>query len=108
MTGTNWVDRALCSQIDPEIWFPEIRQSNRAAKLICGSPEAPNCPVREECLEYALRTDQRYGVWGGLSEMERREVRRGRQHGPFVPHVASQNREHAAYMKDQQDRRRDR
>lgn len=69
-----WVDDALCAQVDPEVWFPDRGQPNRDAKQICRS-----CAVRAECLEYALSRDEdEPGVWGGLSERERRRMRRER------------------------------
>ena len=66
-----WQERALCSQTDPEAFFPEKGGSSREAKRICS-----DCPVRIECLNYALRRDERYGVWGGMSERERRRLKR--------------------------------
>ena len=54
-----------------EIFFPEKGGSSREAKRICSE-----CPVRIECLNYALRRDERYGVWGGMSERERRRLKR--------------------------------
>ena len=66
----SWQDQALCAQTDPEAFFPEKGGSTRDAKRVCGS-----CPVRQECLEYALSNDERFGIWGGLSERERRRVR---------------------------------
>lgn len=67
-----WQDRALCAQTDPESFFPEKGGSTREAKRICG-----DCEVRADCLEYALAQDERFGIWGGLSERERRRLRRG-------------------------------
>jgi WhiB family redox-sensing transcriptional regulator len=67
-----WQDRALCAQTDPEAFFPEKGGSTRDAKRVCR-----RCPVRAECLEYALETDQRFGIWGGMSERERRRIKRG-------------------------------
>ena len=67
-----WQDRALCAQTDPEAFFPEKGGSTREAKKIC-----QRCPVRAECLEYALANDERFGIWGGLSERERRRMKRG-------------------------------
>ena len=61
-----WQADALCAQTDPEAFFPEKGGSTRDAKRICGQ-----CNVRAECLEYALRNDERFGIWGGLSERER-------------------------------------
>ena len=62
-----WRDQALCAQTDPEAFFPEKGGSTRAAKELCDS-----CTVQPECLDYALANDERFGVWGGLSERERR------------------------------------
>ncbi|MGO1509109.1 MAG: WhiB family transcriptional regulator [Actinomycetaceae bacterium] len=67
----SWQDRALCAQTDPEAFFPEKGGSTREAKRVCTS-----CDVRAECLEYALENDERFGIWGGLSERERRRVKR--------------------------------
>jgi WhiB family redox-sensing transcriptional regulator len=66
-----WQDRALCAQTDPEAFFPEKGGSTREAKRVCRS-----CEVRAECLEYALEHDERFGTWGGLSERERRRLKR--------------------------------
>lgn len=66
-----WQDRALCAQTDPEAFFPEKGGSTREAKKVCTS-----CDVRSECLEYALANDERFGIWGGLSERERRKLKR--------------------------------
>ena len=67
----SWQERALCAQTDPEAFFPEKGGSTREAKRICSG-----CDVRAECLEYALANDERFGIWGGLSERERRRLRR--------------------------------
>jgi WhiB family redox-sensing transcriptional regulator len=69
--GQEWQERALCAQTDPEAFFPEKGGSTREAKRICSG-----CEVRAECLEYALAHDERFGIWGGLSERERRRLRR--------------------------------
>lgn len=71
----NWKDSALCSQTDPDAFLPEKGGSTREAKRICGSPEKPNCPVREQCLAYALEHDERFGIFGGLSERERSKLK---------------------------------
>ncbi|OAR23102.1 transcriptional regulator [Streptomyces sp. ERV7] len=74
-----WQETALCAQAGPEFFFPAPGSSTREAKQLCGS-----CEGRQACLEYALANDERFGVWGGLSEQERlqlqrsRELRRGR------------------------------
>ena len=66
-----WQADALCAQTDPEAFFPEKGGSTRDAKKICTT-----CAVRGECLDYALQNDERFGIWGGLSERERRKLRR--------------------------------
>jgi WhiB family redox-sensing transcriptional regulator len=66
-----WQADSLCAQTDPEAFFPEKGGSTRDAKKICTS-----CEVRTECLEYALHNDERFGIWGGLSERERRKLRK--------------------------------
>jgi WhiB family redox-sensing transcriptional regulator len=67
-----WQDEALCAEIDPEIFFPEKGGSSWQAKRVCRS-----CPVRAECLDYALTHEDagRYGIWGGYSEHERRRLK---------------------------------
>jgi WhiB family transcriptional regulator, redox-sensing transcriptional regulator len=67
-----WQERALCAQTDPEAFFPEKGGSTREAKRIC-----QGCEVRDACLDYALAHDERFGIWGGLSERERRRLKRG-------------------------------
>ena len=71
LESLGWQDRALCAQTDPEAFFPETGGSTREAKKVCSS-----CEVRIECLDYALAHDERFGVWGGLSERERRKLKR--------------------------------
>ncbi len=66
-----WQERALCAQTDPEAFFPEKGGSTREAKKVCLT-----CDVRNECLESALMKDERFGIWGGLSERERRKLKK--------------------------------
>ena len=66
-----WQERALCAQTDPEAFFPEKGGSTREAKRVCAT-----CEVREECLQYALANDERFGIWGGVSERERHKLKR--------------------------------
>jgi WhiB family redox-sensing transcriptional regulator len=66
-----WQADSLCAQTDPEAFFPEKGGSTRDAKKICAS-----CDVKAQCLEYALQNDERFGIWGGLSERERRKLRK--------------------------------
>lgn len=65
----SWHVDALCAETDPEIFFPEKGHAVKPAKDICR-----RCIVRAECLDYALTTRQRFGVWAGLSERERRKL----------------------------------
>lgn len=67
----DWQQEALCAQTGADFFFPEPGSSVREAKRICGM-----CPIRSACLEWALDNDERFGVWGGLSEKERLELRR--------------------------------
>jgi len=71
LTELSWQERALCAQTDPEAFFPEKGGSTREAKKVC-----LGCDVRGDCLEYALDHDERFGIWGGLSERERRRLKK--------------------------------
>lgn len=66
-----WMDEALCAQTNPEAFFPEKGGSTKPAKSVCMA-----CPVRAECLAYALEHDEKFGIWGGKSERERRKLRK--------------------------------
>ncbi len=67
----SWYARAACRGMDPNLFFPGRGESNSEALTVCRS-----CPVRFDCLEQALGSDERLGIWGGLSERERRRLRR--------------------------------
>lgn len=70
-----WMDGAPCTQADPEAWFPESgADTTRHAMRVCAG-----CPVRSECLEYALENDLTVGIWGGTSAAERRRIRARRR-----------------------------
>ena len=68
-----WQARSNCMGVDPDLFFPERGASTREAKEVCRG-----CVVREDCLEYALANGEKFGIWGGLSERERRRIRRMR------------------------------
>ena len=68
-----WQRKANCMGVDPDLFFPERGASTKEAKEVCRG-----CVVREDCLEYALANGEKFGIWGGLSERERRRVRRAR------------------------------
>ena len=66
-----WQDQANCLGVDPDLFFPERGASTREAKSVCRA-----CVVREDCLEYALVNGEKFGIWGGLSERERRALKK--------------------------------
>ena len=68
-----WRDEANCLGMDPDLFFPERGASTREAKEVCRG-----CTVRSDCLEYALSRGEKFGVWAGTSERERRQMRRER------------------------------
>jgi WhiB family redox-sensing transcriptional regulator len=72
----SWADRGNCLGVDPDLFFPERGASTREAKEVCRG-----CTVRMECLEYALVMGEKFGIWGGYSERERRRLRRERARG---------------------------
>ena len=74
-----WVHRARCKDEDPELFFPIGTTGPAAAQIDAAKSVCMQCPVRVECLEWALATGQDAGVWGGLSEDERRALRRARR-----------------------------
>lgn len=67
-----WTEQALCAQTDPDAFFPEKGGSVREAKRICA-----RCPVQVECLASAIKNGERFGIFGGLTERERRRLLRG-------------------------------
>lgn len=67
----SWQDKAACKGKEPDLWFPDGNASTREAKAVCAE-----CPVRVECLAYAIETRTDTGIWGGLTEAERRGVLR--------------------------------
>src|SRR5579875_853054 len=69
----SWQAQANCMGVDPDLFFPERGASTREAKEVCRG-----CVVREDCLEYALANGEKFGIWGGMSERERRRLRRAR------------------------------
>jgi WhiB family redox-sensing transcriptional regulator len=69
-----WQDFANCRGADPDLFFPERGASTRMAKSICRE-----CTVLDECLEFAIVSSEKFGIWGAMSERERRKIRRERQ-----------------------------
>ncbi|QDF18539.1 WhiB family transcription factor [Gordonia phage Pupper] len=70
LEATTWRDGGRCAEVDPEMFYPEKGGSTQDAKAVCRS-----CEVKVECLDFAVKTDERFGVWGGLSERERRRLK---------------------------------
>ena len=69
----DWQELGICNQTDPDLFFPEKGGTPRPAQRICA-----HCEVKPQCLEYALANDEAFGVWGGLSERERRALKKRR------------------------------
>lgn len=71
-----WRAQAACRGLDPAKWYPETGERNAEAKAICnGVPGVSgSCPVRAACLEFAIAGREDFGIWGGLSERERRRL----------------------------------
>jgi hypothetical protein len=69
-----WMQDALCAQVGGDLWHPKVGESASPAKRVC-----LECPVREACLDWALRTKEPFGILGGFSERERRRLKRGEQ-----------------------------
>jgi WhiB family redox-sensing transcriptional regulator len=79
-----WMRHAACRGIDPELFFPHRGEDTRSPKAVCR-----RCPVRRACLDYALDTGERFGVWGGTSETDRRRLRREGRNGNALLAVAT-------------------
>lgn len=71
-----WKELGNCLGVDPELFFPERGASTKEAKEVCRG-----CEVRERCLEYAMDSGEKHGIWGGMSERQRRRLRRERALG---------------------------
>ncbi len=72
----SWQIRANCLGLDPELFYPERGLPTREAKEVCRG-----CVVQQDCLDFAIANGERFGVWGGMSERERRSVRIDREAG---------------------------
>lgn len=71
----SWRESAACRSADPELFFPASPAGTPADQAEIAKGVCARCPVRRECLRFALATRQAYGVWGGMSEQERRTAR---------------------------------
>ena len=77
--ATGWRSQAACSNMDTELFFPvgesaQVSEQIRMAKRVCSA-----CPVQDLCLEFAIRTIQNDGIWGGATEDERKVIKRARR-----------------------------
>jgi WhiB family redox-sensing transcriptional regulator len=72
----DWRDRASCRHEDPELFFPIGTTGPAIAQIARARTVCARCPVQEPCLDCALDTNQLSGVWGGMSEDERRAYQR--------------------------------
>jgi WhiB family redox-sensing transcriptional regulator len=74
LTNQTWRQHAACRGVEPDIFYPATDEEAEVAKAVCDA-----CPVRQPCLEYALSSRERDGVWGGATEKERRRILRQRR-----------------------------
>jgi WhiB family redox-sensing transcriptional regulator len=82
----SWEDQAPCISYDPDLFFAPRARAERRAKEICA-----DCPVRDECLDYALSIKVEFGIWGGTNGKERRVMVRpmpSRAVRPLAPAIA--------------------
>lgn len=75
-----WSAYGSCASADPDLFFPGPGGDASLARVICRT-----CPVRRMCLDYAIETRQKFGVWGGMTESQRRRLRRDRDDHPARP-----------------------
>jgi WhiB family redox-sensing transcriptional regulator len=85
----DWVHRARCKDEDPELFFPIGTAGPAATQIAAAKSVCSRCEVRLECLEWAMGTGQEAGVWGGLSEDERRALRRARRREGMMTRVTA-------------------
>jgi len=75
----DWQNDAACLSEDPDLFFPIGTTGDAVPQIVAAKSICATCPVLSTCLEFALESRQDYGVWGGLTEDERRSLRRSRQ-----------------------------
>ena len=71
-----WRDRSICRDTDPDLFFPVGTTGNALVQIDRAKEVCDQCPVKVDCLDYALETNQDSGIWGGLDEEQRRAIRR--------------------------------
>jgi WhiB family transcriptional regulator, redox-sensing transcriptional regulator len=99
----DWRKDATCRDLNPELFFPigvtgQAVDQIEIAKMYCG-----NCPSKDQCLEFAVTTNQEYGVWGGTTEDERRVLRRQWRAANRRTSGRNRNRSIVAEMTDLED-----
>ena len=72
----NWREESACRDLDANLFFPAGETGPAALQIAQAKTICRACPVREACLDFALVTHQDYGIWGGTTEDERRQIRR--------------------------------
>ena len=90
-----WTRDAVCASVDPALWFPEMGGTAREAKKICAT-----CPVRVQCLEFALERPERFGIFGGMTERERRKLQGNTKACKHCGTEYTPGRSHAAFCSD--------
>jgi WhiB family transcriptional regulator, redox-sensing transcriptional regulator len=78
--GLDWLDSGACRDEDPDLFFPIAFAGPGLAQIALAKAVCARCAVREMCLGFALETRQDHGVWGGMSEEERRTIAGARRH----------------------------
>ncbi len=73
---TDWRETARCKEMDPDLFFPVGTTGPALLQIEAAKSVCRQCDVRDECLQYAIDSNQEYGIWGGLTEEERRYMRR--------------------------------
>jgi WhiB family redox-sensing transcriptional regulator len=71
-----WRDNAACASVNPDLFFPVGVTGPAVSQIASAKAVCTGCEAKDECLEFAITTNQEYGVWGGTSEEERRVLRR--------------------------------
>jgi WhiB family transcriptional regulator, redox-sensing transcriptional regulator len=79
MNGVNWRSSGACRSADPDLFFPISRTGPAEKQIARAKTICATCPVREQCLEFALSHDQTYGIWGGTTVEDRQRDRRRRR-----------------------------
>ncbi len=82
---TDWRSQALCRDTNPDLFFPVGTTGVALDQIAAAKAVCTQCAARPECLEYALDTNQDSGVWGGLSEEERRQESRRKRRVKYIP-----------------------